>query len=61
METVLVALGAKLTEGSGSRVRIVLNGCKAVFHRPHPRCKETYKGDVVLMKRFVTGAGVKPC
>ena len=29
-------MGAELSEGSGSRVRIALNGVKAIFHRPHP-------------------------
>lgn len=41
--TLLRALGAEMTEGRGSRVRIVLNGVRAVFHRPHPQ-KETDKG-----------------
>lgn len=59
IEALLEALGAELSEGSGSRVRIALNGRKAVFHRPHPQ-KETDKGAVVSMKRFLTEAGVKP-
>jgi len=29
-------MGAEVSEGSGSRVRIALNGVKAIFHRPHP-------------------------
>jgi hypothetical protein len=52
-------LGAQLTEGKGSRVRIVLNGIRAVFHRPHPQ-KETDKGAVRSMRRFLTEAGVTP-
>ena len=60
IEALLEALGAELSEGSGSRVRIALNGRRAVFHRPHPR-KETDKGAVVSMKRFLIEAGVKPC
>lgn len=47
----LVALGAELSHGNGSRIRIYLNGRRAVFHRPHPR-KETDKGGVASMKRF---------
>ena len=54
----LIALGAELTEGRGSRVRIFLNGVKAVFHRPHPQ-KETDKGALSSMKRFLEAAGVK--
>lgn len=60
IEALLEALGAELSEGRGSRVRIALKGRKAVFHRPHPH-KETDKGAVVSMKRFLTEAGVKPC
>ena len=29
-----MALGAEISEGNGSRVRIALNGVRAVFHRP---------------------------
>lgn len=58
VEKLLVALGAELSEGRGSRIRIALNGVRAVFHRPHPR-KETDKGAVVSMRRFLTEAEVK--
>lgn len=58
IEALLIALGAALSEGNGSRIRIALNHRKAVFHRPHPR-KETNKGAVVAMKRFLKGAGIK--
>ncbi|NTU42666.1 MAG: type II toxin-antitoxin system HicA family toxin, partial [Nitrospirales bacterium] len=37
IEALLEALGAEITEGNGSRVRIALNGVRAVFHRPHPQ------------------------
>lgn len=59
VESLLKALGAELSEGSGSRVRIALNGVRAVFHRPHPR-KETDKGALISMRRFLTESGVKP-
>jgi len=55
----LKAYGAEISEGEGSRVRIRLNGIRAIFHRPHPK-KETDKGAVVSMKRFLTTAGVEP-
>jgi len=58
IETMLAALGAEISEGSGSRVRISLNGVDAVFHRPHPR-KETDKGSVKSMRRFLKEAGVE--
>lgn len=60
IEAMLSALGANVAEGRGSRVRIELNGEEAVFHRPHPN-KETDKGAVVSMRRFLEQAGVKGC
>jgi hypothetical protein len=59
IEAMLEARGAELSEGQGSRVRIALNGVRAVFHRPHPQ-KETDKGALRAMRRFLTEAGVTP-
>ena len=61
VEALLVALDAEITEGSGSRVRVrvALNGVRAVFHRPHPQ-KETEKGAVKSMRRFLKEAGIQP-
>ena len=36
IESLLLALGAEISEGRGSRVRVALNGVRAVFHRAHP-------------------------
>ncbi len=58
IEMLLKSLGAEISEGSGSRVRIALNGVHAVFHRPHPQ-RETDKGALVSMRRFLENAGVK--
>lgn len=58
IEKMLIALGAEISEGRGSRVRIYLNGIRAVFHRPHPE-KETDKGAVVSMRKFLQRAGVQ--
>lgn len=58
IENMLRALGATIREGNGSRVRIMLNEVSAVFHRPHPR-KETDKGAVKSMRRFLIEAGVE--
>lgn len=59
IERLLKACGAEISEGRGSRVRIVLNNVRAVFHRPHPQ-KETDKGAVKSMRRFLTEAGIRP-
>ena len=55
----LAAAGAEISEGRGSRVRIALRGVDAVFRRPH-RQKQTDKGAVKSMRRFLTEAGVEP-
>ncbi len=59
IESLLIALGADVTEGNGSRVRVALHGVRAVFHRPHPQ-KETEKGAVKSVRRFLLEAGVQP-
>lgn len=59
IESLFISLGASVTEGRGSRVKIFLNDRVAVFHRPHPQ-KETDKGALVSVRRFLEEAGVKP-
>ena len=58
VETLFIALGAEITEGNGSRVRIYLNGIRAVFHRTHPE-KEIDKGALKSVRRFLIEAGIK--
>jgi len=57
IESLLRALGAETTEGRGSRVRIALNGVRAVFHRPHPE-PATDQGALKSVRRFLRAAGV---
>lgn len=59
IEGLLVALGAQTIEGSGSRVRFILNGIIATFHRPHP-AKEAKPYQVRDARTFLENAGVKP-
>jgi len=59
VEALFRALGAEMSEGRGSRLRVHLQGTDAVFHRPHPR-KETDKGAVKSIRRFLKEAGVSP-
>ena len=59
VEALFVALGAEVSEGRGSRVRVALNDVRAVFHRPHPR-KEADKGTVKSVRRFLQEAGITP-
>lgn len=58
IENLLKSLGAKITEGKASRVRIELNGQRAVFHRSHPE-SVTDKGAVKSIRRFLDNAGVR--
>jgi hypothetical protein len=59
IEALLVACGAEVSEGQGSRVRVALKGVRAVFHRPHPQ-KETDKGAVKSVRRFLIEAEIEP-
>jgi len=59
IESPLAGLGATITEGRGSRVRVVLNGEKAVFHRPHPG-NITDRGMVGSVRRLLENAGAGP-
>ena len=59
IESLLRAAGAIIEEGAGSRVIVKLNDRVAVFHRPHPR-KETDRGSVRSVERFLNEAGISP-
>jgi len=58
IERMFVRLGADVSEGRGSRVRVALNGVRAVFHRPHPE-KEATKPQVRSVRRFLIEAGIE--
>ncbi|MEW6186079.1 MAG: type II toxin-antitoxin system HicA family toxin [Thermodesulfobacteriota bacterium] len=58
IEGLFIALGAEITKGRGSRVRVALNDIRAVFHRPHPE-RVTNKGAVKSVRRFLIEAGVQ--
>ena len=59
IEGLFAALGAEISEGAGSRVRIYLNGVRYVYHRPHPE-RVTSKGAVESVREQLSRAGVKP-
>ena len=59
IEAMIEAAGARKSEGAGSRVRFLLNGVPGMFHRPHPQ-KETDKGAVESVRKFLSDAGIKP-
>lgn len=59
VENLLLATGARLIEGRGSRVRFEKDGEVATFHRPHP-AKETKRYQVLDARDFLERIGVKP-
>jgi len=59
IEALFRYLGASVTSGAGSRVKIELNGADAVFHRPHLR-KEARRRTIRDVRLFLGSAGVRP-
>ncbi len=59
IEALLKAVGAEISEGARSRIRVALNGVRAVFHRPHP-APETKRGAVRAVRDFLAAAGIGP-
>jgi hypothetical protein len=59
VENLFLSLGAIVQQGKGSRVRVALNGVKAVFHEPHPE-KEISKCTVKDIREFLVNADVSP-
>ncbi|MEW6351640.1 MAG: type II toxin-antitoxin system HicA family toxin [Thermodesulfobacteriota bacterium] len=59
IESLFLALGARIIEGDGSRVRFLLNGVIATFHRAHP-AKEAKPYQVRDAREFLERAGVRP-
>lgn len=59
IEALLVAIGARVIEGRGSRVRFVLGERVATFHRPHPE-KEAKRYQVLDARAFLEAVGVRP-
>ena len=59
IERLLLAVGAEVIEGRGSRVRFEKDGVSAFFHRPHPE-KEAKRYQVKLAREFLIKVGVTP-
>lgn len=59
IEGLLVAAGARVIEGRGSRVRFEKDGEVATFHRPHP-AKEAKRYQVRDARAFLERIGVMP-
>jgi hypothetical protein len=59
VENLLVAAGARMVEGRGSRVRFDKDGEVATFHRPHP-AKEAKRYQLRDARAFLERIGVRP-
>lgn len=59
IDSLLLAAGARLIEGRGSRVRFEKDGEIATFHRPHP-AKEAKRYQVRDARDFLERIGVRP-
>lgn len=58
VENLLVALGAEVTQGSGSRVRAFLNGVRLDLHKPHPQ-PQLKRYAVKAVRDFLMEAGAR--
>jgi hypothetical protein len=59
VRSLLMALGAAITEGRGSRVRITLKNHHLMLHRPHPQPElKPYMARAV--RELLQNAGVAP-
>lgn len=58
IEALLVALGCRVIEGNGSRVRFEKDGQIATFHRPHP-AKKAKPYQVRDVRLYLENLGVR--
>ena len=59
IESLLLALGAEVSEREGSRIGVKLFADRRVFHRPHPS-PDTDKAAVENIRKSLETNGVKP-
>jgi hypothetical protein len=59
IEALLVAVGCKVVEGSGSSVTFEKEGRRAYFHRPHPQ-REALVYRVKAVREFLTKLEITP-
>jgi len=58
IESLLVAVGCRVIEGSGSRVRFERDGMVETFHRPHP-AKDAKRYQVRAARAYLIRLGVE--
>jgi len=58
IEALLLALGCRIIEGSGSSVTFEKEGKRAHFHRPHPE-REVLRYRVRAVREYLATLGIK--
>ena len=59
IESLLVSVGCRVSEGAGSRVRFDCRGVMLAVHRPHPR-KEAKPYQVKAVRELLVKLEIKP-
>ena len=59
IEALLLAVGCRVIEGSGSSVTFEKDTYRAYFHRPHPE-KEALRYRVRAAREYLQTLGIKP-
>jgi predicted RNA binding protein YcfA (HicA-like mRNA interferase family) len=59
IESLILATGARLIEGRGSRIRFVHDESVVTFHRPHPE-KDARPYQIRATRTFLEEIGEKP-
>jgi HicA toxin of bacterial toxin-antitoxin, len=59
IESLLVSVGCRVTEGAGARVRFDCRGVMLAVHRPHPR-KEAKPYQVRAVREFLVKLEITP-
>jgi hypothetical protein len=59
IESLLKACGARILEGDGSAIRVVLGKQRVFIHRPHPH-KEAKGYQMKVIKELLEANGIRP-
>jgi HicA toxin of bacterial toxin-antitoxin, len=59
IESLMIALGGEMIEGSGSRIAFILNGKRMDAHRPHPS-KEAKRYQVENIRDWLLTMEIQP-
>ena len=60
IRSLLVHLGAEMSEGRRGRVKVSLNGVEEVFSLPHHGHTVQDKNEIIQLRHFLERAGITP-